>query len=85
MRRLVAGGDRAKSVQVCLTGYLSSNLPSSSSVLIPVTSTGLFVCLLTYRRSSMLGSNVLKAEKARFYMREKRNAPEIFSGTWNRT
>jgi hypothetical protein len=84
VRRLVAGGDRAKSVQVCLTGYLSSNLPSSSSVLIHVNSTGLFVCLLTYRRSSMRGSNVLRVKKARFYMSEERNAPEVFSGPWNR-
>ncbi len=66
MRRLVAGGDRAKSVQVCLTGYLSLDPPSSSSVLIPVNSTGLFVCLLTYRRSSIHGSNVLKVKKLDF-------------------
>jgi len=29
-----------------------------------INSTGLFVCLLAYRRSSMRGSNVLKVEKA---------------------
>ncbi len=63
MRRLVAGGDRAKSVQVYLTGYLSLDLPSSSSVLIHVNSTGLFVCLLSYRRSSMRGSNVSMVKK----------------------
>jgi hypothetical protein len=32
----------------------------------------------------MRGSNELKVEKARFYVSEKRNAPEVFSGTWNR-
>jgi hypothetical protein len=66
VRRLVAGGDRAKSVQVSLTGYLSLDLPPSSSVLVPVNCTGLFVCLLTCRRSSIRGSRH-EGKKARFY------------------
>ena len=36
MRRLVAVADRVKNVQVSAKGYLFLDLPSSSTVLIPV-------------------------------------------------
>jgi hypothetical protein len=36
VRQLVAGGDRVKNVQVGLIGSLSVDLPSLSSVLIPI-------------------------------------------------